>query len=114
MGHCHCSRCRRFTGAAHSTWLAVAPDDFSLAAGDDLIATYGEGRFAERTFCSRCGSSLYARLGQTVYVEAGTLDADPGLRPRLRIMVAHKAAWDEIGDELAQFPEWPPEDWTTI
>jgi hypothetical protein len=37
----------------------------------------------------------------------GTVDGDPGVRPREHIFVGSKAPWYEIADALPQFEEWP-------
>jgi hypothetical protein len=41
-------------------------------------------------------------------VAAGTLDGDPGVRPREHIFVGSKAPWHEITDALPQYAQWPP------
>ena len=108
MGHCHCSRCQRCGGAAHATVLATDRDNFRLVAGEDSLGTYREEGFGDRGFCSNCGSSLYGEGGGAVYVEAGTVNGDPGLRPSFHIFVADKVCWHEIRDDLPQHQGWPP------
>jgi hypothetical protein len=66
----------------------------------------------ERTFCGDCGSSLLFRfdgLPDAVWVAAGTLDDDPGIRPDAHIFVASKACWYEIADALPQHAGYPPQ-----
>jgi hypothetical protein len=41
-------------------------------------------------------------------VVVGTVDGNPGMRPREHIFVASKAPWYEISDDLPQFAQWPP------
>jgi hypothetical protein len=106
MGMCHCTRCRRWSGAGGRPFVVVAPDRFKVTKGQELLAHYrGEG-FAVRTFCRRCGSGLYTDSGTTYYVSAGAL-RDLGLTPAFHIQVAHKAPWDEIGGEAPQLAELP-------
>lgn len=106
MGVCHCTRCRRWSGAGGAPFVVVVPEHFRVTKGQELLAHYrGEG-FAVRTFCRRCGSSLYTDGGRTYYVSAGTL-RDLELKPAFHIHVAHKAPWDEIGGEAPQFAELP-------
>ena len=108
MVNCHCSRCRKFTGAAHETILLLQPGQFRVLQGEDMVKTYKSEGFADRMFCSACGSSLYCKGQDKVLLEAGTLDGDPGVRPQVHIQVAYKAPWHEIADDLPQFPELPP------
>jgi hypothetical protein len=42
---------------------------------------------------------------ERVWVAAGTLDSDPGVRADAHIYVASKAPWFEISDGVAQFAE---------
>src|SRR6185436_19306041 len=58
--HCHCSICRRTSGAPVVTWATVASDGFELTRGEpaELRATSK----ARRTFCSRCGTPLTFQL----------------------------------------------------
>lgn len=105
MANCHCTRCQRSGGAAHGTVLAVKPQDYEIVQGADLLNTYEEEGFTSRVSCSRCGSSLYHG---DVFIEAGTLTVDPGMRPTMHIMVAHKAPWHTITDDLPQHAEFPP------
>jgi hypothetical protein len=58
-----------------------------------------------------CGSSLFGGWwpeGEEVSIRLGTVDGDPGIRPQYHTHVASKAAWDEITDDLPQFPEGLP------
>jgi hypothetical protein len=42
-----------------------------------------------------------------VHVTLGTIEGDPGIRPRAHIFVGSKAVWFEITDDLPQFVEFP-------
>jgi hypothetical protein len=106
MGVCHCTRCRRWTGGAASV-AVVAPGNFEVTKGQDLVKQYREEGFADRYFCSHCGSGVYTDGGQVYYVSAGVLQ-DVELMPAWHVQVANKAAWDEIGGNAPQFPEYPP------
>ena len=66
----------------------------------------------DRTFCRVCGSSLVIIEPKTgeVFVHAGTLDEDPGIRLESHIFVASKAPWLEILDDVPRFDEYPPDD----
>lgn len=41
-------------------------------------------------------------------VVVGTVDGDPGARPREHIFVGSKASWHQITDSLPQHEAWPP------
>lgn len=112
MLNCHCSRCRKSRGAAHSTNMFVPLDRFRFTRGEALLGDYRlpGAKFFGVGFCSDCGSNMPRRSlerGMAV-VPAGSLDADPVARPAGHIFVGSKAGWFTITDGLPQFAEMPP------
>jgi hypothetical protein len=110
MAHCHCSMCRKHHGASFATFVGVERSRFRWVKGEELVARYQSSPGHERSFCRTCGSNLpvpWSSGAQTLYIPAGTLDDDPGVRPAVHIFVASKAPWVEISDELPQFDEYP-------
>ena len=112
MVNCHCSRCRHGRSAAHTTNLFAKLDVFRWTRGEKLVADYKvpEARYFGVAFCTRCGGEAprVSRERGVVVLPAGTLDTDPGMRPRMHIFVNSKAPWFEITDDLPQFAEMPP------
>ena len=107
-GHCHCSRCRKHSGAAVSTQARVAREQFRLLRGAELVRVYGKGQGAVKAFCSVCGSSLFGGTwpdGPQVSIRLGAFDGDPGIRPQFHTYVGSRAPWDEITDALPRFDE---------
>jgi hypothetical protein len=109
MHHCHCSVCRKVHGAAFATYVGAPADGFRWVRGRDLAARYESSPGFFRKFCSRCGSVVAGDAVQgQVFMPAGCLDDDPGVRPEGHIFVASRAAWHEIADDLARFDAYPP------
>ena len=108
MGTCHCTRCQRQSGGAGMTGVAYPPGSVSITDGEELITNHEMETGVTRRFCSRCGSPTFSSTETFVFVQAGTLDEDPGIRPQFHMMVDFKASWDEIQDDLPQFGEYPP------
>jgi len=107
VGHCHCSRCRRHSGTAMSTQGRVRRELFRLVQGLESIRNYRVEGHATKAFCEVCGSSLFGGDwpdGPEVSVRFGSLDGDPGIAPQFHTFVGAKAAWDEICDDLPQYP----------
>lgn len=107
-GHCHCSRCRKHSGAAAGTQGRVRREDFRLLTGAGLIGVFRPVGGAVKAFCTVCGSSLFGGEwpgGAEVSIRLGTVDGDPGIRPQYRTFVKSKAVWDEITDDLPQYAE---------
>ena len=104
-GHCHCSRCRRHSGAGMSTQGRVRQEDFRLLAGEDRIRWFRPDGGAVKAFCVTCGSSLFGGTwpgGPEVSIRLGSVDGDPGIRPQCHTFVGSRAPWDTITDDLPQ------------
>jgi hypothetical protein len=106
--HCHCSICRKATGAAFRTRAAVRKAAFRWLAGEELVSRYASSPGEERTFCRVCGSTLptFFRDGRDeIGLPLGTLDDDPGVRPAEHVWVDSKPAWSTIADGLPRYAE---------
>ena len=107
---CHCSICRKASGAANAAYGSAKIKDFSWSQGEDLIRKYQISDSLYKLFCSRCGSTLptcHNSEPESFHLSLGNLDSSINNRPEYHQYVADKASWDEINDGLAQFPGWP-------
>ena len=110
--HCHCSRCRRWHGAAYRTRAVALRQGFEWTRGEELLSLYDSTPRVTKTFCSRCGSSLitlyrqrHALIGLPLAAVRGELDR----RPEFHIFAASKAPWTDICDGLPAYDELPPD-----
>jgi hypothetical protein len=106
--HCHCSNCRRTTGAAFKSFAGIEREKLSLARGEGSLMRYGDGLDGDGDLhCKTCGSLLYSvvQQGARVHVALGTLVDDPTIRPSKHIFVGSKAPWFTISDDLPQYAE---------
>lgn len=109
--NCHCSKCRRWHGAAFRTRASVETKNFKWLSGEEYLSRYYSSEKIVKTFCSICGANLISILEENpdfIGVPLGGLEQDPGQRPEANIFVASKAPWYEITDGLPQYDEWPP------
>jgi hypothetical protein len=104
--YCHCSNCRRTTGAAFKPFAGIERDKLRVVQGETNLMTFGDGPGRD-IHCDTCGSLLYSivRAGAFVHVSLGTLVDDPSIRPSAHIFVGSKAPWFAITDDLPQFVE---------
>lgn len=108
----HCSKCRRWHGAAFRTRAAVKLANFRWLSGEEFLAKYDSSKDITKTFCSICGSPLISIIKNSpdvIGIPLGGLEQDPLVRPQGNIFVGSKATWYEINDGLPQYDEWPPE-----
>jgi hypothetical protein len=107
---CHCSDCRRHSGAPMVGWTMYPAGAVKITKGSPKI--YESSRHGRRQFCPDCGTGLlYSNaevLPGLIDVQSSTYD-DPGAVPaRVHIQVAERIAWMERAHELPQFDRYPP------
>jgi hypothetical protein len=101
--HCHCSMCRRNHGAGYVTWFVVPPDRLALTRGADALVRYPSSEHGSRSFCGRCGSSLFCENDghpDRVDIPLGAMDGPIDRAPQLHIHFDSRAAWVALGDDL--------------
>ena len=105
--NCHCSNCRRATGAAFKPFGGIERHKLRIVQGGDKLLHFGGGP-AHDAHCKECGSLLYSvvRDGAFVHVTLGTLVDSPSIRPSAHIFVGSKAPWFTITDDLPQHEEF--------
>ncbi len=95
--YCHCGRCRKRSGSAHSANILVKAAQFTWTRGEDQVRRYElpTAEYFCTGFCNVCGSALpwRTRNGKGVLVPAGALDDDPGTQPTRNIFWNSRAPW---------------------
>jgi len=109
---CHCSRCRKHSGAGALAQGRVPRTGFRLLSGEELLRVYRPPGGMVKAFCGVCGSSLFGGTwpeGPEVSVRLGALDADPGIAPEYHSHTEAIAPWDTLpDDDLPRYPGAPP------
>lgn len=101
--NCHCSQCRRATGAAFKPFAGIPREQLRITRGEDHLLIFGDGPNHD-VRCKACGALLHSvvREGAWVHVTLGTLADTPRIRPSAHIFVGSKAPWFTITDDLPQ------------
>jgi hypothetical protein len=112
VARCHCTQCRKASGAEFATNGSVSAAAFRVVAGAELLSEYEWSAGQARTFCSRCGSPLFKRKkalagGDMVRLRLGCLDSENTQQPVCHVFVGEKPTWSSITDELPQFEAAP-------
>lgn len=106
---CHCSDCRKSSGAPMVAWAAFTEDQFKLVEGEPV--TFNSSGAAMRSFCPKCGSGLYYRnaefLPGIVDIQSATLDDPEALPPGAHIQTAERIGWMETAHSLPAFERFP-------
>lgn len=100
-GYCHCSICRRTTGAPVLAWATVPIEGFEMTKGEASV--YASSDLGSRLFCGNCGAQIlyrYAKDPSAVEVNLGSLDEPDAITPRCHIYDADRISWLETADDL--------------
>jgi len=85
VGLCHCLDCRKHSGSLfHAS--AIFPQDAVTIEGE--ASDYGA-----RSFCPRCGSSVFGRSGDEVELSLGALDSPGRLVPTYELWTIRREPW---------------------
>ena len=103
---CHCTDCRRHHGIA---FHSISTHDFRLLEGAAYVRGYASSSWAERGFCTQCGTGIYYHLREQNYhgVSLGCLDEPkPMLKKHIYVesaeVTADKPYQPAIWDDLPQ------------
>lgn len=110
LTNCHCTICRRASGAPFVAWFTVPRSRFRFVRGEPNHFRSSSG--ATRGFCGRCGSQLtFARddAPHEIDVTTCTLDDPEALPPEDHTFMRSKLAWVALADGLQQHEGARPE-----
>jgi hypothetical protein len=101
---CHCSMCRKHSGAPALAFVHFPVSAFRWLRGEP--ARFRSSAYAERGFCSKCGSTLSMHeevLGDRVQVTIGSLDEPQRVRPDDHVWTREQLPWFRIEDDRPRF-----------
>ena len=108
IANCHCSMCRKFSGAAFGTFGTVNAENMNWESGFELIKIYDSSQNAQRGFCSTCGSSIFYRLrtpNAPFEIALGLLEAEPSDSVSANIFCAYRPHWPRNIESIPNFDE---------
>lgn len=108
---CHCSDCRRHSGAPAVAWGMFRQEQVRVTRGEARL--YPSSEHGRRFFCPDCGTGLFyenaADLPGMIDVQTGTLDDPAALPPRLQVQMAERLGWLEEMSALPAHHRFPPD-----
>ena len=102
-GHCHCSLCRRNHGAGFVTWFGVTPESLTFESGEADLVRFQSTDHGTRSFCSRCGSSLFCvstRHPERVDIVLANMQGAIDRAPQAHVFYGDRADWVAADDGL--------------
>ena len=109
-GYCHCSICRRFSGAPLVVWANAPGRAFRVTSGE--TRGFPSSDHWMRNFCPACGAPVFGRHptppadgSDLVCFSTASLD-DPGaIRPTAHIWCGSRLSYFDVKDEIPRFAD---------
>ena len=107
--NCHCSICRRTTGAPFVAWFSVPRSQFRLTQGNPT--RFRSTAKGTRSFCPECGTQItfeHADYPDEIDITTCSLDEPARFAPKAHIWTRSKVDWINLADGLPAFLENRP------
>lgn len=108
---CHCSDCRRHSGAPMVGWMMFKSDQVAVTSGTPKI--YHSSAQGRRHFCGACGTGLFytnaEMLPGITDVQSATLDDPNAIPAQVQIQTAERIGWMTTLSALPEFERFPPQ-----
>jgi len=102
-GHCHCTMCQRNHGAAYVTWFGVPFSQTEIIEGEALLTRYSSSSHGTRSFCSRCGTSLFCESEhhpEHVDIPLANMEGEIDKSPQMHFFFDSHVDWVPLDDSL--------------
>ena len=95
---CHCGMCRKWTGGP---LMAVDCKSDVKISGSEYVSTFDSSEWAQRGFCSRCGSHLFYLLKQNnqYIIPAGLFETHTEFIFDHEVFIEEKPAWYSFSNQ---------------
>ena len=106
---CHCSICRRTSGAPFVAWFTVPLASLRFTRGTP--ASFQSSADGTRSFCPACGTALTfrsARHPQEIDVSTCSLDDPEQFPPKDHTYTSTRLSWVRLADGLPHYPQSRP------
>ncbi len=104
---CHCSECKRRTGAAYVVSAYFQKNHIEVnGPNSTFVRRCSEGRTIDFSFCSSCGSTVYWRadlLPELIGVAVGLFDDPTFPEPTSSIYERNRLPWVAFERQISRF-----------
>jgi hypothetical protein len=103
LGACHCGMCRKWSAGP---FLTVDCGTAFKIEGQEHIKAYNSSEWAERAFCSNCGTSLYYKLKENnQHIFSSELFEGLDLKFDHQIFIDHKPKYYTFSNKTHEMTE---------
>lgn len=95
---CHCNMCRKWTGGP---LFAVECGEDVTFEGSENISVFNSSEWAERGFCSKCGTHLFYRIKEANHyvLPAGLLNDEESFTLEKQIFIDEKPSFYSLANK---------------
>lgn len=108
---CHCTDCRRHSGAPMVAWTMYPEAALRVTKG--AVRVYVSSEHGRREFCAECGTGLFYRNAEVlpgiVDIQSATYDNPDAVPAQVQIQVADRIGWMAEAHALPAFDRYPPQ-----
>lgn len=103
---CHCSMCRTW-GGGPLMGVSVTSAEQVDVGGEEYVTVFSSSEWAERGFCSQCGTHLFYRLkdGSFYDIPAGLVNLGEGTKLHSQIFIDRKPAYYNFAEATENMTE---------
>jgi hypothetical protein len=104
--NCHCSICRRTSGAPFVPWFSLPRSTFRFVRGTP--ARFKSSAHGTRSFCAHCGTPLTfesAKHPDEIDITTCSLDDPNAVPPQDHTRTSSKLPWIKLADGLREYSE---------
>jgi len=106
--YCHCSRCRKHSGAIVKPFAIFQGGRVTWLSGRDTVQTF-QGDITVRGFCPRCGAGTPPAVDEVNAVACGSVLELPPPIATWHLFTSTKMPWYRIPPGVEQWPTVSPE-----
>lgn len=106
--NCHCTECRRATGAAYATLLFYQRADVERTGETRTFEHDADsGTRMIKHFCPKCGSPMFSEVASRPEIfglRAGVIEETDVVRPQGNVWISSKIASTPVDPDLPAYP----------
>ncbi len=97
VANCHCTMCRRTSGAPYVTWLVAPATSFTYTKGEPTVLNSSD--IGVRYFCNQCGTPILCVIKKRpdeVDITVGSLDEPERYTPTFEAHADTRLPWVHV------------------